>query len=156
MGTLYKFVGTFGFTGYFPIAPATFASAIFAAIYWLVPGGTIVAHPIVCVITAVVSIPVSTQLEKIYDKTDPGRIVIDEVVGFQVILVGARDISGIGLIVAFFLFRFFDIAKPFPVRRSQKLPRGWGVVIDDVLAGIYTRTSLVLLAFTFDSLNGFI
>jgi len=151
-----KLIGTFGFTGFFPIAPATFASAVFCAIYWLVPGGHWLAHPIVCLATLIVSVPVSTALEKDYGE-DPSCVVIDEVVGLQVILVGVSQaaIALVPIIAVFALFRFFDILKPFPINRSQKLPGGWGIVIDDFLAGIYSRVALVLLSIWLPSLSGF-
>lgn len=140
-----KFLGTFVYTGFFPIAPATFASAVFAALYWVVPGGHWLAHPVTLLVTAVVSIPIATALEKEYGR-DPSCVVIDEVVGMQIALVAVGGLTLTGLAAAFLLFRFFDILKPFPVGRSQRLPRGWGVVIDDVLAGVYTRIALVILS----------
>lgn len=154
MTFLAKLIGTFAFTGFFPVAPATFASAVFAAIYAFVPGGHWIAHPLVCVVTLVVSVPVSTALEKRYGE-DPGCVVIDEVVGMQLALVWASSVSLWGVALAFLLFRVFDIVKPFPANRSQKLPRGWGVVADDVIAGIYTRVALVVLAAVFHSIGSF-
>jgi phosphatidylglycerophosphatase A len=82
--------------------------------------------------------------------------VIDEVVGMQVILVGASGIGIWGGLVAFFVFRVFDVLKPFPVNRSQKLPGGWGVVIDDLLAGVYSRIVMVLLSLLVPSLGRFL
>ena len=154
MNHLVKFIGTFGYTGFFPVAPATFASAVFALIYAFVPGGGWLAHPIVCALTLVVSIPVSTRLEKEFGH-DPGCVVIDEVVGMQVALVWAGGVSLWGLAAVFFLFRVFDIAKPFPANRSQRLPGGWGVVIDDVVAGVYTRIAIIIFAYFFPALGRF-
>ena len=154
MNLLRKLIGTFAFTGFFPIAPATFASAVFCAIYWLVPGGHWLAHPIVCLATLIISIPVSTALEKEYGE-DPSCVVIDEVVGLQVMLVWASALTLPGIISAFLVFRFFDILKPFPINRSQKLPGGWGIVIDDFLAGIYSRVALIILSIWIPSLKGF-
>jgi phosphatidylglycerophosphatase A len=154
LSVLIRALATFGFTGYFPIAPATFASAVFCAIYYLVPGGEWLAHPVVLVATLVISIPVSTWMEKDRGK-DPGCVVIDEVVGMQVVLTLAGDVTLHGVVAAFLLFRIFDIAKPFPVGRSQRLPGGWGIVIDDFLAGLYTRAALVLLALAWPQLGRF-
>lgn len=142
---LEKIIGTFFFTGFFPFAPATFASAVFCLLYALLPGGEWMAHPLVLLLTLVVSIPVATRLERRYGH-DPSCAVIDEVVGLQVILVAARP-TAVGVLLVFFLFRLFDIVKPFPARRSQDLPGGFGVVADDVLAGIYTRLALVVISF---------
>jgi len=139
-----RFIGSFAFTGFFPFAPATFASLVFALLYYFVPGGEWLAHPAVLLATLVVSVPVSTAMEKRYGQ-DPSCVVIDEVVGMQVVLVGAAPVGLPALAAVFFLFRVFDVLKPFPVGRSQNLPRGWGVVTDDVLAGVYTRAALVVL-----------
>ena len=155
MNFVVKIIGTFGFTGYFPIFPATFASFVFILLYLLVPGGEVLAHPIVCAATLVVSIPVATRMEKFYGN-DPGCVVIDEVVGMQVILVGASGVGLWGGLISFFVFRVFDVLKPFPVNRSQKLSGGWGVVVDDVLAGVYGRICLVLLSLLFPSLGRFV
>ena len=67
-------------------------------------------------------------MEKHYGN-DPGCVVIDEVVGMQVILVGASGVGVWGGLISFFVFRVFDVLKPFPIGRSQKLPGGWGVVV---------------------------
>ena len=155
MGAVAKFIATFGYTGFFPFAPATFASLVFCLIYYMVPGGEWLAHPIVLAVTLVISVPLSGWMEKEYGE-DPSCVVIDEVVGMQVVLIGVVGLGIGGLVAAFFLFRFFDIAKPFPVGRSQRLPGGWGVVIDDVLAGIYTRIALILLSLIWPSLGTFV
>ena len=70
------------------------------------------------------------------DVTDPGFVVIDEVVGQWIALLGSPADWRHGLI-ALVLFRLFDITKPFPVRRLERLPGGWGIVFDDVAAGLY-------------------
>jgi len=141
--SIVTFLGSFFYTGFFPFAPATFASFVFCAIY-LIPGGEAIAHPLVFAGTLIASIPIATHMEKKYGK-DSGHIVIDEVVGMQVIFIGASpSLSGVAL--GFVLFRIFDIIKPFPVGRSQDLPGGYGVVCDDVLAGIYVRLLLVILS----------
>ena len=155
MNFVVRFLASFGFTGYFPIAPATFASGIFAGIYYFIPGGHWVVNPWVCLATLIISIPVASQMEKIVGREDPGVIVLDEVVGMQVILVGAADVSFWGIVVAFFVFRIFDIAKPWPVGRSQSLPGGYGVVIDDFLAGIYSRAAIIALSLFFPSIGSF-
>ena len=133
---------TFFYTGFFPFAPATFATLVFLIIYRLVPGGDWVATWTVFIPTLVLSIPASTRMEKMYG-TDPSCVVIDEVVGIQIVLLGATP-SIAGLIAAFVLFRIFDVWKPYPIDRLQSLPGGWGIVADDVLAGIYSRVVLML------------
>ena len=141
---LSKILGTFFYTGFFPFAPATFATLVFILAYALIPGGEVLAHPVVLLVTVIVSVPVATQVEKRYG-TDARCIVIDEVVGTQIALTLAEPTT-FGLVAAFVLFRFFDIVKPFPAGRSQRLPRGYGVVADDVIAGLYTRLTLIVLS----------
>ncbi len=76
---------------------------------------------------------------------DPHWIVIDEIIGLFTALISSFY-SLWYLVLAFFIFRLFDITKPFPARQAEDLPRGWGVVIDDVIAGLYTNLSLHLIA----------
>ncbi len=131
-------------TGYFPFAPATFASLVWLAIYLFVPGGGWLVHPIVVLLTIPVAILLSHEAEKIWG-TDARRIVIDEFVGMQVTLLAIEPSLLTGAI-GFVLFRIFDIAKPFPAGRAQRLPGGLGVVTDDVAAGVYGRLVLLVLS----------
>lgn len=90
------------------------------------------------------SIYVAHRAESLYGKTDDQRIVIDEIAGFQVTMLPVA-ITGLHLCLAFVLFRIFDIWKPFPLGRLQNLPGGWGVVADDLGAGIYSGLILFLI-----------
>lgn len=135
---------SFLYTGFFPFAPATFATAVFLALYWLVPGGHGLAHWAALAVTAALSVPSATAMETRYGK-DPRCVVIDEVVGIQIALVGAAPTLP-GVAAAFLLFRVFDVWKPFPIDRLQSLPGGRGVVADDALAGLYTRVVLVAVS----------
>jgi len=92
-----------------------------------------------------VSIYVAGQAEILYGKTDDQRIVIDEIAGLQVAMLPVA-ITGLHLCIAFVLFRIFDIWKPFPLDHCQKFPGGWGVVADDLGAGVYA--GLILFLFT--------
>lgn len=82
--------------------------------------------------------------EKLCGKTDPGSCVVDEVVGQWIALAGATSLAWPAWVIAFALFRLFDIWKPFPIDQLQSLRGGWGIMADDVLAGIYA--ALVLYA----------
>jgi phosphatidylglycerophosphatase A len=89
---------------------------------------------------------VADQAEKIYQKKDDQRIVIDEIIGFQITMIPVA-INVPGICAGFVLFRIFDILKPFPIRYLQRLPGGWGIVVDDVVAGIYAGAVLWLLIY---------
>ncbi len=78
------------------------------------------------------------------DKDDPQQIVIDEFAGYAWTVVGV-PVAPLPFILAFFLFRLFDITKPPPARQAENLPGGFGIVIDDVLAGIYARIVLGII-----------
>lgn len=93
------------------------------------------------------SVYVAGEAEKLYGNTDDQRIVIDEIAGYQVALLPVA-VTGPHLLTAFLLFRIFDIWKPFPLSHLQKLPGGWGVVADDLGAGVYGGFLLFLLAGT--------
>ena len=80
---------------------------------------------------------------------DPSHVVADEMVGMWLTLVGNPLTLG-NFVIGFLLFRFFDIAKPLGVRRLESIPGGWGVVLDDVLAGVYANVVLQLINLYFN------
>ena len=90
------------------------------------------------------SIYIAGRAEEIYQKKDDQRIVIDEIVGFQIALLPVA-ITVPHLCAGFVLFRIFDIWKPFPLQNLQRLPAGWGIALDDVGAGIYAGAAMLLL-----------
>jgi phosphatidylglycerophosphatase A len=81
-------------------------------------------------------IPASTITARESGREDPGFVVVDEVIGQWIALIGSRA-DWRHALIALFLFRLFDITKPFPIRRLEDLPEGWGIVFDDVAAGLY-------------------
>lgn len=139
--SLEALVGSGLFTGYFPIAPATVTSLVV-----LLPAFFLARFPLWHALAAVViffvGVPVATDLERVWGK-DPGRVTIDEVVGTLVTFF-LNPVSLWGLGAGFVLWRFFDIVKlPF-IDKSQRLPGGWGIMIDDVLAGVCANLVLRL------------
>ena len=87
--------------------------------------------------------------ERYLGRTDPGEIVIDEVVGQMVTLLARPEAPWKWLLTGFVLFRIFDVVKPFPARRAEHLAGGWGVMTDDVIAGLYSLATLALLGLVF-------
>jgi phosphatidylglycerophosphatase A len=81
-------------------------------------------------------IPAATVVERESGAVDPGYVVIDEAAGQWIALIGSRP-DLLHLLGAFLLFRLFDILKPWPARRLERLPGGWGIMLDDVAAGVY-------------------
>jgi phosphatidylglycerophosphatase A len=127
-------------SGFFPVAPATFASALVTlAVYFLWPAA---AGPEALLIVALV--PLAVWTAGVAEKRlghDAHPIVVDEVVG-QLIALWAVPRSVVWLAAGFLLFRLFDIWKPLGAHEAQGLPGGWGIVADDVMAGVYARLVL--------------
>jgi phosphatidylglycerophosphatase A len=146
MKRLNLFIGSIAFTGLFPIMPATVSTFALALLFWVWGPGPL-AMLILLLVSLVVSVPVATRLERDHGK-DPRVCTIDELVGFAATLQG-RDLSAPGawqvLLLGFLLFRFFDIVKVWPANALEGLPAGWGIVADDLMAGIYSLASLWLL-----------
>lgn len=139
---LQALVGSGLFTGYFPIAPATVTSFfVLPAAYFLAPRP--LWHALAVVGVFFVGVPVATALERVWGR-DPGRVTIDEIAGTLVTFF-LVPVSIWGLIPGFFLWRFFDIVKlPF-IRKSERLPGGWGIMMDDLLAGVCANITLRVL-----------
>lgn len=95
-------------------------------------------------LATLVGIPAATAVARACGKKDPQHVVIDEVAGQMITLIGA-PVNWKATLVGFILFRAFDITKPFPIRRLEKLPEGTGIVVDDLGAGIYALIILQLL-----------
>lgn len=135
------FLVTCGFIGYMPFAPGTWASALGGVLLYLFPFSTLTGN-LICV---GILLPVSVVLVNLFDsKTpDPGYIVIDELVGMYVAMTGHRP-TIMNILAGFVFFRFFDVVKPFPVNKAEGLKKGYGVVADDVAAGILANAALIL------------
>jgi phosphatidylglycerophosphatase A len=126
--------------GYFPWGPGTAGSlaaiGIAAALHayaglgrWSLLALTVLLAP--------AAVWASTRTARILKREDPGQVVIDEVLGQWVTLLGATAFNSKSFTLAFVLFRLFDIWKPWPVRYFERLPEGVGIVADDLAAGVY-------------------
>ncbi len=140
MDTLARLIATFFGAGKFPIAPATFASAIVAGIlFWIGPGPNGFGHSFNEMFVILALLPISVAAAHRAEKTlghDASPIVIDEVVG-QMIALWMVPRSWTWMLAGFLLFRLFDIWKPLGANEAQRAPGGFGIVADDVIAGIY-------------------
>lgn len=138
------FVTAFG-VGYLPLAPGTWGSIVGALLIWV---ATLVDPSFTFSLTFIAAIVVVFFLgvwgSKVVEKEwgeDPTRVVIDEVIGVWIAMLFI-PFSWINLFAAFVLFRVFDIAKPFGIRKMEGIGSGWGVMLDDVLAGVYANVLL--------------
>ncbi len=139
-------IGTVFGCGYLPLAPGTWGSlAALLTIYFLpVP---VIYDLIILMFLFVSGIWSATFIEKDSGKHDASFIVIDEFLGQWITLIYLPQ-SNMILICGFILFRIFDIFKPLFISRIQNLPKGWGIIMDDVLAGIYANILMQLLVMT--------
>jgi phosphatidylglycerophosphatase A len=117
--------------GYIPKAPGTFGSILGVALWWLLKD-CLPVHGLIIL----VAIWIAGAAAKRMNDPDPSVVVIDEIVGLPIALAGVTPVWW-QILVGFAAFRLFDIWKPFPIRQSQKLPGGWGIVVDDLLAGLF-------------------
>ena len=133
--------------GYFPWGPGTvgsLAAAVIAfALYSTFGAGrlTFLALTLLLLLPAIWA---ATQTARLLAKEDPGMVVVDEVLGQWVTLLGATTLNWKSFLAAFVLFRIFDIWKPWPVRNLEKLPEGTGIVADDLAAGVYAALILYI------------
>lgn len=132
--------------GYVPSAPGT--------------AGTLVAIPIFLVLSSIpfplyeltifafifFAIWISGEAQKCWGRKDHPRIVIDEITGYLITMLWLPKTT-LFIILGFFLFRFFDIAKPPPIRLLERVKGGFGVVLDDVLAGVYANIVLQIISY---------
>lgn len=148
--------------GYLPLAPGTLGSLVGIGVYLLARGASIefffgvgaqrnfnllhvyygiIAFELVVVgAIALVGTWAASRTEKMSGRKDPGKVVIDEVVGQFIALIPVPfvlETAWWAAILAFILFRFFDIVKPYPARRFESLEAGLGIMADDIVAGIY-------------------
>ena len=146
MTRLAIFLSSAAYTGFAPFAPGTVGSLVglgmYAALRWAGAGPLTEAFSLAAVTG--VGVWSATVAERHFGLDDPGPVVIDEVAGMLISLAFAH-VSWPGAAAGFVLFRLFDIAKPFPTRRLERLPGGVGIMADDVMAGIYANLALRVL-----------
>ena len=133
-----RLISSVGYIGLVPLAPGTACSfAAFCAWYIIFPELKTPYFIFLTLIIFFIGVYVSKLIEEELAVHDPGEIVIDEWVG-QWIALWWLELSCFWGLMAFFVFRLFDIWKPWPVKKLDLISHGWGVMLDDVAAGIYT------------------
>jgi phosphatidylglycerophosphatase A len=155
--------------GYLPLAPGTWGSLIGIGVYALVRGaamkfffgvaaqrnfnlihvyyGVIAVELAAAVVITLVGIWAASRTEKLSGRKDPSKVVIDEVAGQFIALIPVPfmfDAFWWPAILAFVFFRFFDIVKPYPARRLESVESGLGIMLDDIVAGIYAAVVVAL------------
>ena len=137
MQRLGLFIATFGYVGYAPIAPGTFGSAAGLAVVYAVRATPVPGFELgIIVALFALGIWSGTEAEEHFGGTDPGPIVLDEVVGMLITLAWL-PVNVWGAVAGFLVFRVLDVVKPWPAGRFEGLPGGLGVMADDGMAAIY-------------------
>jgi phosphatidylglycerophosphatase A len=132
-------VVSFGFLGCSPFAPGTVGTLGGVLIAWLLRDTAWFPlwAGVACLVLYAVSQPLGDWSERYAGRKDPGIFVVDEVIGYLITVVWMRGPSLTALVVAFFVFRFFDIVKPPPARAMERIRGGHGILLDDVVAGFW-------------------
>jgi phosphatidylglycerophosphatase A len=150
MKLIYKLTATVLGAGYSPFAPGTMGAIVGCIALWLFEKYNLISTtttPILFIglilVTTVLGIIVTDKLEEEWGK-DPSKVVLDEVIGVWIAMMFI-PFSFFNVLLAFGLFRYFDIAKPLGIRKLESLKGGLGVMADDMLAGIYSNITLQII-----------
>lgn len=141
MNLISRLIATGLFVGYVPFAPGTAGSILGLFLYWAIPGSESFGLLAAILLLFLLGVWSAKAVEQVTGVEDNQIIVVDEIVGVLVTVMFFEK-SFTWLVVGCILFRFFDIVKLYPARRAEELPGGWGVMLDDVVAGIYSLLSL--------------
>jgi len=148
MWSVAKLIATAGGVGACPLAPGTVGSLVGVGLAWLAASRLSIGWCLVsAVIACGVGVVASGRAARELGIADPSVVVIDEVVGMWLVFAvvpQALRVWWLG-VAAFVLFRAFDTLKPPPLRRLERFPRGWGIILDDLGAAAYTCVVLTLL-----------
>lgn len=145
MNRFFLIIATGFGVGYSPVAPGTLGTLVAIPIYYFLSDIRSPLYEITLIGFIFLSVWISEKAEIFFVKKDDQRIVIDEIVGFLITMLWIPKTTRF-IIIGFILFRFFDILKPIPIRRiERKFKGGFGVVLDDVVAGVYANIILRLI-----------
>lgn len=144
MNLFYLLLATGFGSGFCPILPGTAGTIVAIPICYVLSSLPLVLYALIVAVSFVLSVFVSEKAQKHWGKKDDRRIVIDEIMGFLITMLGVPATLA-AVVSGFILFRFFDIAKPPPIRRLEKVGGGYGIVLDDVMAGVYANLVLQLV-----------
>ncbi len=132
-------ISTWFGSGYFPFASGTVGTAatipLVILLWWV---GSVWLHAAAALGVLALGIWAARGAEQQWGRKDPGQVVVDETAGFLVATL-ALPPTGVMLVASFFVFRLMDIVKPWPARRLESLPGSWGIMLDDIMAGIYAN-----------------
>ena len=140
-----KYFSTIFGIGHIPIAPGTFGS-LFAILIWCIFINMLSISYFIILFLLILSISfyiTGIYLEK-FKKKDPSEVIIDEFLGQSIPLLFIFNLNTFEVLVTFVSFRFFDIYKIYPINRAEEIDGSYGVILDDIIAGIYALIVLMI------------
>lgn len=156
MKHVHFWIATFLGIGKIPFAPGTWASLAAAPLFYTIIDNRLL-HLATLVVVYFLGVYATGEYAKNIGQMDPSSAVMDEVLGMGVAMLGMSRGGpslfhiNVYVIMAFILFRLFDIWKPYPIRRIEKLPGGWGIMTDDLVAGLYALVWVQIGKFLVDN-----
>lgn len=140
-----KFFATCFGLGYSPIFPGAIGVVFGAIVAYLVHPFSFFIKILITLALIIIVVPLSTKAEELFQEKDCKKIVIDEIIGLLAATIWFTNLSMIMFIPILFIYGLFDAIKIYPANISENLYGGWGIVIDDIIAGIYTAITIFLL-----------
>jgi phosphatidylglycerophosphatase A len=133
--------------GLIPRAPGTMGSLGAIPLYLLVARQGRIGVAVAAFLVTAVGVWAASVVARELGKKDPQIVVADEVAGLLVTMLPMREVSWLAVVIGFALFRLFDVFKPWPIRKLEQLPGGWGIVLDDIAAGLFGAAVMAALRF---------
>jgi phosphatidylglycerophosphatase A len=146
MNRLAVWIATSGPAGYAPVAPGTAGSLVGLVIYLLIAQWSLQAQLLAAAAIAIVGIWAGSVAARHFNRSDPSHVVIDEVAGQVVTLIGLGS-SWVTIVLGFLVFRALDIIKPWPANRLEAMHGGTGIMADDLMAAVYGQIVMRALFF---------
>jgi phosphatidylglycerophosphatase A len=128
-------------SGYSPLAPGTAGSTVGVLLFLPLASRPVAVQAAAVVLLFLIGVAASADVAARLGRKDPGIVVVDEIVGMWITLMGLPLVPVVAAL-GFVLFRLMDVVKPFPARQLESLPSGWGIMVDDVMAGVYAHLTL--------------
>lgn len=151
MDRIFVTLGTGLGIGFAPVAPGTFGSLLGPPVVWGIQqsGLPLAGILVIALLSMAAGVPICAAASTALGKHDPGQVVYDEIAAFWLVflphLIEGRKIGWLAAIAGFIFFRIFDIAKPWPLKRLEKLPGGFGIMADDLAAGAYAGVCVLII-----------
>lgn len=131
-------------SGYSPIVPGTAGSAMGLLLFWPLASLPVAWQAAACGLVFLLGVAAAAHVARVSGIEDPGIVVADEIVGMWITLLWV-PLTPLAITAGFVLFRVMDVWKPWPARQLEHLPGGWGIMADDVMAGVYANLVLQVL-----------